>query len=314
MELDKIVTININEGALDKGYWGMIDKLCGKRISLPKGSPAISKEVSDADALLIGFGVPVDKQLIDGAKKLKYIGAYSTAYGTVDVDQAHRRGITVANVPGYATESVAEFVFGCIIETLRELERAKSEARKGNYSEEGFTATEIKGKRFGIVGAGRIGTKVAEIASSFGADVRYWSRNRKSGLEAKGIKYEELDRLLSGSDVISNHLALTKDTEDFLNSARVRKMKKDVVFINTAPMEIVDIPAVVERLQKNDMIFILDHSDEMKAPDLATLSKYKNCIIYPPIGCITKESRINKQGIFVDNLNGFLAGKPQNVV
>lgn len=79
-------------------------------------------------------------------------------------------------------------------------------------------------------------------------------------------------------------------------------------------MELVDIDGLAQRLKKGDIIFILDHSDEMSHKDLEELSKYKNCIIYPPIAYISKEAAENKKRIFLENMEGFLKGKPQNIV
>jgi len=79
-------------------------------------------------------------------------------------------------------------------------------------------------------------------------------------------------------------------------------------------MELIDIDGLERRLKKGDITFILDHSDEMSEKDLKTLSKYKNCIIYPPIAYISKEAAENRRRIFIENIEGFLKGKPQNVV
>ena len=192
MRFKKILMIGINESKLDSEYWKKIDVLTEKRVNLPKDSPAIMKELSDADCLLVNFGVKVGKEHMDSAPKLKYIGTFSIAYGIIDTEYARKKGITVCNLDGNTTkEAVAEFIFGAILEHIRELERGKKQAREGNYSEVGFVATEIKNKLFGILGLGRIGTSVAEIALGFHADVRYWSRNRKIEKETKGIKYED---------------------------------------------------------------------------------------------------------------------------
>lgn len=159
---------------------------------------------------------------------------------------------------------------------------------------------------------GRIGSRVAEIALSFGADVRYWSRNRKKEIEQKGIDYEDSDTLIPECDFLSIHFAQTKDTEKFLNEERIRKIKKGAIVINTTPMEMVDIAALERRLREGDITFILDHSDEMNEEDLKKCSKHRNCIIYPPIAYITKEARIAKQEIFIGNIENFLKGSPTN--
>ena len=314
MKFRKTLIIGLTESSLDSKYWKVIDSMTEKKTYLPKDSPDIRKELADTDCLLLNFGIKIDKEDIDCAPKLKYIGLLATAYGKVNVEYAKSKGIIVCNIPGYSTEAVAEFVFAIILEHIRELERGKTQAREGNYSEAGFSAIEIKNKIFGILGLGRIGSRVAEIALGFGADVRYWSKNRKKELESRGIKYEELDILLPKCDFLSLHFAQVKDTENFFDEKKIQEIKKGAVVVNTAPMELIDINALEKRLKNEDMTFILDHSDEMTEESLRRLSKYKNCIIYPPIAYITKEARIKKQEIFVENIKNFLDGSPINSV
>lgn len=148
----------------------------------------------------------------------------------------------------------------------------------------------------------------------FDADIIYWSKHRKKEIESKGIKYEEVDVLLSKADFISLHFALNNETEGFLNSERIKKIKKGSVVINTAPMELIDLEALDNRLKNKDITFILDHSDEMKDEDVRKLLKYENCIVYPPIGYISEEARLAKQEVLVNNIENFLDGKPTNVV
>lgn len=275
----------------------------------------MKEQLKDADCVLVNpFGFVMDKSIIDMAPHLKFIDVLATAYGKVDTVHAKKKGITVSNIPGYSTESVAEFVFGILLEHLREIERAKQQGRKGPYSEVGYQATEIKGKIFGVFGTGRIGLRVAELANAFGADTRYYSRQRKKELEKLGIKYEEPDALLEKCDIISLHFALAKETENFLNSERIKKLKKSVIVINLAPVEFVDYDALEERLKKGELTYVFDHSDEMPEPVIKRLSKYKNFIAYPPIAYISKEARIAKQEIFIENIKGFLKGAPTNKV
>lgn len=307
--------IGIGESRLDASYWKKIETLSKKLVKLPKDSPDIKKHLVDTDCLLIGFGIQVDKEHLDADPLLQYIGTFSVAYGTVDTVYARKKNIIVCNLDGNTTkEAVAEFTFGILLDHIRELERGKKQAREGNYSEDGFSASEIKGKVFGVLGLGRIGSETAKIALGFKADVRYWSKHRKKALEAEKIKYQPVDKLLSQSDFLSLHFALNKETKNFLNKKRVNNIKRGAVVVNTSPMELVDMDALDERLAKNDITFILDHSDEMTQEDLKRLSKYKNCIIYPPIGYVTKETRNGQQESFISNIENFLKGKPTNRV
>ena len=313
MTFRKIVSINIDESKLDSENWKRIDSFTEKRVILQKNSPEIKQNLIDADCLLVGFGVKVGKDILDSTP-LKYVGMLGTGYGNIDVDYAKRKNVVVTNVPGYATEAVAELVFGMILNHIRELEKARRRASEKDYSDLEYFSSEIKNKTFGIIGPGRIGTRVAELALAFGAKVIYWSRTRNKDIEMKGAKYEDVETLIPKSDFLSLHLALTKDTENFLNEDKIQKIKNGAVVINTAPMELIDMNSLEKRLGKGDMTFIMDHSDEMSEENLSKISKFKSCIIYPPIGYGTKEAGIAKQEIFVDNIESFLKGSPTNKV
>lgn len=300
----KILVTGFNQKNLDKGIWAKIGKLTDKVVFEP---------ADNVDCLFSRFN-KVDKQLIDNLPQLKYVGLLATGTGTVDLNYAKQKRIVVCNIPSYATESVAEWVFSLILEHLRDLERAKQVARNGDFSGDGFSASEIRNKKFGIIGLGRIGSRVAEIAQGFGANVSYWSRTRKGNAEKNGIHYEKIDRLIATSDFLSLHALTTKETEEILDAKRINSFKSGAIVINVSGMEQVNIPALAERLAKRDITFILDHPDEMKKEDVKRLAKFSNCIIYPPIGFVSQEARANKQAIFISNLENYLQGNPTNVV
>lgn len=314
MKFKKTLIINISEDKLDPIYWKRLKSLAKNTISLPKENPLIQKELSNTDCILTGFQIDVGKKEIDSAPNLKYVSVLATAYGKIDTDYAKKKKIVISNVPGYATESVAELVFAVILENIRGLSEAKSRGARGNYSEAGIKASEIKDKTFAILGLGRIGSRVAEIAKGFGADIKYWSQNRKKDLERSSIKFEDPDKLIAEADIISLNFAETPQTKHFLNKKRINSIKSGALIISTVPNEITDLDALEQRLKKGDITFISDHADELDPKDVKELSKYKNCILYPPIGYISNEARIAKQEIFIGNMEGFLKGKPENVV
>lgn len=302
----KILLFNLKE-TLDFSFLSRLNKIAEKITFLPKDSNKIYKALKDVDCLLVNQGMTVDKKIIDTASNLKYVGICATGYGRIDTKYATSKGITICNVPGYATESVAEFVFAMLLEYLREIERAKKQVAKSIYSEVTFTGTQIKDKVFGIIGLGRIGQRVAEIASQgFKAKTVYWSQNEK--IKLTGIEYKSLEKVLKESDIISLHLSLNGETEKIINKKLVNLIKPGAIIINTAPMELIDLEALESRLKKGDITFILDHSDEMTSEDIRELKNFKNCIIYPPIGFTTKEATVLKQEIFVSNIESFLKG------
>ncbi len=314
MKFNKMLFVNIKQDSLDKEYWDKIDLITEKKVFLPKDSHEIIKELKDTDCLLVGFATPVTKDNIDSAPNLKYIGTLAIAYHKINTEYAKKKGIPVTNIAGYCTESVAEFIIASILNEIRQLDEGKLRAKNNNYDFIGMSASEIKGKVFAVFGLGNIGKRTAELAQGFGADARYWSRTRKTDYESRGIKYEDKDKLLETADFISLNFAQTPETENFLDKEAFSRIKSGAIIVNTVPIECVDLNALEDRLKKGDIIFILDHSDEMKQEDIERLRSYKNCVIYPPIAFISKEARINKQELFVGNIKSFLKGTPMNVV
>lgn len=193
-----------------------------------------------------------------------------------------------------------------LFDQIRDIERAKKQAREGNYSGATFGGTEIKGKNFGVIGLGHIGSRIAHIAQEFGANVKYWSKNRKYDQEKEGFEYQELPELLQNSDFITLNLSLNQQTEGFLNAEHIATIKKGAIVVNPSPMELVDFDALIRRLGKNDITFIFDHSDEMEEKKLSLLRLYSNCVIHLPIGFTTEEAFAVKQGRFIENMETFL--------
>lgn len=315
MKFRQILLLGYSKENLGTNEWKRLEKLSDKVVLISKDDSQLRNKLKITECLLVKLGETVDKELIDASPDLKYIGMLGTGYGRIDTQYAASRKIVVCNIAGYSTEGVAELAFGLILEHIREIARAKTQAQNGNYSEAGFKVFEIKNKNFGIIGLGRIGARIAEIAAyGFGAKVSYWSRNRKKKIESGEIIYQNIDDLLKNSDFISLNLAFNPETKNFLDSSKIQLIKPGAIVINLAPMELVDVDVLEKRLQKEDLTFILDHSDELTVEQVKQLSKYKNCIMYPPIGYITREATEAKLKMFVDNVENFLKGTPSNKV
>lgn len=312
--LKKLLLLNFADATLEPQYWDRLRTATEELVPLSADAPDLADHLASADGVLLKLGMGADKALIDAAPHLRYIGMLGTGYGRIDTAYAASKGITVTNVADYSTEGVAEFVFGVLLTHLRELERARQQAEKGDYSEDGFTGSEIRGKTIGIVGLGNIGRRVADIAArGFGADTIYWSRSRKD-VDSSGIRYVDRADLLATADVISLHLESNAETNGIIDRASINAVRPGAIVINTAPMELVDIAALEERLAKGDITFILDHSDELSDADASSLARHTNCVLYPPVAYTTEEATAAKQDIFVRNLEDFLAGTPRNKV
>lgn len=312
MKLTKLVCLGFSGSELEDNYWDELDNFSEQRVLITSEAELSSN--TDADGLLVKLGARVGKDLIDKLPNLKYIGMLGTGYGGIDADYATSKGITVTNIADYATAAVAEFTFGMLIDWSRGIGRALSLAWDGTYEDDDHPGTEIKGKKFGVIGFGNIGKRTAELAQAFGCEVSYWSHTRKPDAEAKGIQYQELDDLLTNSEIITLNLALNSETEGIINADRIKKIKADAIFINPSPMELIDFEALVTRLKQDDMVFMLDHSDEMTEEQLKELKQIPRCRVFPAIGYLTREASQLKMRIYVDNVKNYLDGKPTNKV
>ena len=174
--------------------------------SLPKDQDELGDRLADADLAVIA-NYPLRKEALAKAASLKYLCVAFTGVDHVAIDYCKEKGIAVSNCAGYSTESVAELTFSLILALYRKLSEGGCAARNGKTSA-GLMGIEIGHRKFGIIGTGAIGRRVADIASAFGADVYGYSRSRK----AASITYTDLDTLLSTCDIISVHLPLTSET------------------------------------------------------------------------------------------------------
>ncbi len=309
-----MLLVNVARSIFSDENWKELNSLAEQNIFLAKDDPRFKEELKDVECLLTGYAIPVTNEHIDAAPNLKYIGTLATAYHAIDSEHARQKGIPVTNIAGYCVESVAEFSIAALLNELRQLDEGKMRVKNNSYSYEGLTVGEIKGKVFGVCGLGAIGMRLAEIAQGFGANVWYWNRTRKPQAESKGMVYKEKDELLSSADFISLNFAHTPETNLFLNEDAFLKIKSGAIVINTVPIETTDLDALENRLNKNDMIFITDHAEQMNKENPERFIQYKNCVQYPSIAFISKEARANMQEIFINNLKNFLSGSPTNVV
>ena len=292
---------------LDRSSWGRVDAVCGRRTLLEPSSPELAEALRSADGLLLKLGMGVDRTAIDAAPALRYIGMLGTGVGRVDLAHAEARGIAVRNVAGYATTAVAEFVFAALLARRRDLHRARAWALGGELSEAPFGGTEIAGTTFGVLGLGRIGRRVAHMArAGFGADTVYWSRASRSG--EPGIALVNRPELFARADILSLHLAHTPETEGLVDAAAFDAMRPDAVVVNTAPMELVSLPALERKLDTESFTFILDHPESVPPAALARLVGRPNCIVYPSIGYTTAEASRAKEELFVRAMENYLAG------
>ncbi len=212
----------------------------------------LQREVEGADALVIRTAGVIDAALLDRGKDLKVVGRHGVGYDQIDVEAATARGVQVVYTPGANTQSVAEHVFALMIGLSKHFTKMTAALIAGNYNARtSMTGREIAGKTLGIVGFGRIGRRVGEIAhQGFGMKVLYndivaapEEVERRCDARRLGLR-----EVLATSDYVTLHVPLDASTRGLINPETLAIMRPDAILINTSRGPVVDEPAVAEAL------------------------------------------------------------------
>ena len=270
-------------------------------------------------AIVLTNKTPVTGESISALPELKYIGVLATGYNIVDVAAARRRNIPVCNVPAYGTKSVAQHTFALLLELTQHAGHHGGTVRDGRWSKSpdwcywDYPLIELDGMTIGIVGYGRIGRAVGELALAFGMKVLATSASPKQA--PRGVTFVDLETLFQQSDVVSLHCPLTPQTKNLVNASRLGLMKPAAFLINTSRGPLIDEPALAEALNTGRIagagLDVL--SVEPPQADNPLLGA-KNCLITPHLAWATRAARSRLMRAVVANVRAFLAGKPENVV
>lgn len=310
----KVLLVDFKEGDIESKYFDRIKQLFSSAEFISRDDPKLLTSLKDTDAVLVKISTKVDKEFIDASPNLKYIGVCSTAFDAIDAKYARSKNINVCNLGGYSTGAVSEFFFAALFEQARELERAKLQARNEDYSFDKFLGVELQNRVLGVVGAGKIGSRIAQIGLGIGMKVVYFSRKSKPEIDKLGAEKKALDDVLSQSDFISLNLVLNTETKGVINQDKINLLKKGCIFISLAPPNLIDQEAMMEKAGKGDIAFIFDHSDDIEASLAKRFLETKNCIVYPPTAFRTEEANTARWETFVGNIENFVKEKLQNVV
>lgn len=243
------------------------------------------KNLIGVDALLLRPGI-ISKRVIDATHKLKIIAVHGAGVDQVNIQAATEKGVFVTNVPGGNANAVAELTFGLILSVIRRISRADRLVREGKWGEARFLGTELRGKTMGVIGLGRVGSRVAKIAKAFGMKILtydpYISQEKAGKVGAKSVN---LKPLLKESDVVTIHVPLTEETKSMIGKEQLRSMKKSAILINMARGAIVDETALYEGLKKGLIAgAALDVLKEEPPRPNNSLFQLDNVVITPHMG------------------------------
>lgn len=244
------------------------------------------------DVLVFRGSIVVDREVIDRGLRLRVLARYGVGLDNVDVDYAVSRGIAVVNAPTASSQSVAELTIGLIIVALRSLHLHIDSVKRGVWSKGLYKGRELCGKKLGVIGFGRIGSRVARLAAAIGARVlAYDVRDVREAVESVGGELVDLEDLLVESDIVTLHVPLTPSTYRMMDECRLRLLKDGAILVNTSRGPVVDYEALLKHIERLGAV-ALDVLDEEppRSPILRKLIEHPKVIVTPHIGAETIEA------------------------
>jgi glyoxylate reductase len=285
------------------------------RFDVTVGGGVKDADLSSVQAIVSVLTDRVDDSVLARAPSLRVVANVAVGVDNVDLHACKRRGVVVTNTPGVLTEATADLAFGLLIAAARRIAEGDRLVRAGGWT--GWTpgfmmGTRVHGSTLGIVGMGRIGTAMARRARGFGMHVVYNQRSRlRPEMErALGATFLHRDHVFEESDFVSIHCPLTVETRHLVSAARLARMKRGSVLINTARGPIVDEPALARALKDGPLAAAgLDvFEDEPRVNPL--LLELPNVVLAPHIGSAEGPTRAAMAGLAADNVIAVLSGDP----
>ena len=279
----------------------------------------IADRVAGADIVFTNK-VRLDRVLLEQSPALKFIALTATGTDNIDTECAGQRGIGVANIRDYCTQSVVEHVFGALLTLTHSLNRYHNSVRAGEWQKStefcmlNFPIRELSAMTFGIVGYGSLGQAVARVAREFGAQVLVSARPGSDEVPDDRVAFDEV---LTMSDVLTLHCPLTEDTRNLLGAEQFRAMKNDAILINTARGGLIDSQALVDALANGEIAAAaIDVLPNEPPVDGDPLLDYEggDLIVTPHIAWATDRARQNAIDELAANTRAFLEDKERNRV
>ena len=279
---------------------------------------SLIEAVRDADSLLVDVHPPVSRRVFDAAPKLKHVARMGIGVDTVDLTAATEHGVMVTNCPDASTDTVAEFTLTMLLALARHVTWCDRAVRTGHWNDRleliGIN-TELFGKTHGVIGLGRIGSRVATRCKAFGMTLIYYDVVRNEALEREhGIAYRPLDRLLREADTMSLHLPLTAQTRDLITRPQFETMKKTALLVNQSRGKVVNEKDLVEALRAGIIAGYATDVYDTEPPN-SELTTLPNVFLSPHLAGLTRESRIRLNMTIAQDAIQVLRGEvPANLV
>jgi phosphoglycerate dehydrogenase-like enzyme len=258
---------------------------------------------------------PFPSSLVRSLPNLRLIALTGARAPSLDVTACSERGVMVCNTGMDSGAATAELAFGLMIACARSIPAADALMRKGGWHEGLRLGTALAGRKLGILGLGKLGSRVAGYGRAFGMEVVAWSHNlTDEGAAEKGARRVEKDELLATCDVVSIHLVLSDRTRRLVGASELSLMRHGAILINTSRGPIVEEGALVETLRSGRIRAGLDVFDQEPLPNDHVLRSLPNVVLTPHLGYSTRAvfEQIYRES--VENIVAFLEGRPIRVL
>jgi len=283
-------------------------------VKLNKNDKAFTSEdiifnSKDCDGILSSITEKIDDSVISKlSDKVKIISNFAVGFGNIDIIAAKKKNIIVTNTPDVLTDATAEIAMLILLSAARRAKEGIQWVNKKNWkwSADFLMGKQLTGARLGILGMGRIGKAIANIARSFGMIIHYHNRSKlDKNIEKGAIFHKTLESLLSVSDFFSINCPSTKETKHIINKETLKHFPDGAIIVNSARGDMIDDNAMVEALKKGKFFSLgLDvyNGEPNIHPDYLTLS---NVFVLPHIGSSTLQTRTAMGNLAVSNLEEF---------
>ena len=271
--------------------------------------------------ILITNKVKISEEILLACPNIKHVAVSATGFNIIDIEACKRLGVSVSNIPCYAATTVAEHTISSALCLRRSLNSYRNKVINGQWqlSESfclfGAPLNDINGATFGIIGFGELGRATAQKAHAMGMNVIFHSKSQHQSEFAKQVSFDEL---IKQSDIISLHCSLNNGTENLIDLKQLKRMKPHSLLINTARGGIANEADVVYAIEQNligGIAFdvLLEEPPKANSPLLSIVNR-DNVILTPHIAWASEQAMQSLVNILADNIEGFLLGKPQNIV
>jgi D-3-phosphoglycerate dehydrogenase len=284
---------------------GMLEKQGHQVTYLPLITRSeIMDQVADYDGLIIRSKTPMDRELLERAVKLKFIGRAGAGLDQIDLDYLQERNVKLFHAAKGNRDAVAEHAVGGLLALFNKLVKADSEVRRGIWDREGNRGHELMGKTVGIIGYGNMGKSFAKRLRGFDVEIQAYDKY-KAGFANKYVEEVSWESLKAEADVLSIHVPLTSDTRNFLTLDELESFRKPVWLINTARGEVISFETLNRALDsgvlRGAVLDVLENEKFQKfsptqKAEFEKLAARENIIFTPHVAGWTFESyeKINK--------------------